>query len=212
VGNRQIVGNFSSLQAVEWESNPPRLGFAVAVANPFGTNWMVERRLAMIAAAPEFTFPLQLFYHSERTQRGEFGDQWFCPQLESTVLPKEKGLLEWKTPQGTSIGLILDESRANYFADPGNHFVAKVAGPLTTITSDDGWIYKYSNARLELVQAPTGRQSDFVYGGSTRSQVIAKGKYDLEWHSPHGTIVEFLPDDTNPQSSLLVDIEKKILS
>ena len=161
-------------RAVDWEFKPPRIGLALAVENPNGTNWMVERRLASITAAPEFSFPLQLFYHSARTERGLFGDQWFCPQLESTLLPRGKDVLVWKTPSGSVVGLFLDETRAFHFVDREKKFLAKVAGIQTTIASNDGWVYTYRNGRLELVQAPTGRQLDFVYKASTLSQVILR--------------------------------------
>lgn len=61
-------------RAVEWEFKPPQVGLALAVQNPNGTNWMVQRRLGTVPGGVEFTFPLQLCYSSVRTERGLFAD------------------------------------------------------------------------------------------------------------------------------------------
>jgi hypothetical protein len=53
----------------------------------------VEYSLGQINASPEFSFPLQLIYRNNREQAGMFGSQWWCPQLESTVLPRGPGVL-----------------------------------------------------------------------------------------------------------------------
>lgn len=161
-------------KAVEWEFKPPRAGLAMVVENPIGGNWLVERPLAKVNSSPEFTFPLQLFYHSARTARGIFGDQWFCPQLESTLIPKGKNVLLWNPPWGGVVALFADESRPNHFLDRKYKHVAKVSGVQTAITSNDGWCYTYRNGHIEMIQAPTGRQLDFVYSASVLSQVILR--------------------------------------
>ena len=170
-----LVVSFQPIaKAVDWEFKPPRMGLALMVENPNGTNWMVERPLAKVNASPELTFPLQFFYHSSRTNRGLFGDQWFCPQLESSVIPKGKNVLAWSPPFGGIMGLFLDESRPFHYVDREKRYLAKVAGIQTTVTTNDGWCYEYRNGRLELIKAPTGRQLDFVYTASVLSQVLLR--------------------------------------
>ena len=158
------------VRAVEWEFKPPQIGLAMAVENPNGTNWMVQRRLGTVPGGAEFTFPLELCYSSVRTERGLFADNWFIPQLESEILPRGKDVLVWTTPWGALEGLMLNEKQV--FADHEKRFSAKVAGNQTTITSADNWLFKYRDGRLELVQAPSGRQLDFVYRVGKLAQVV----------------------------------------
>ena len=92
-----VIGASSSLakaDSVPWEVSPKHVGRALP-----GAGWMDIQELGTVNGSPEFTFPLQLIYLSFRGERGFFGDQWFCPQLESNVLPKQKGVLVWQTPE-----------------------------------------------------------------------------------------------------------------
>lgn len=96
-----------------WRFEPRRLGAALLEGG-----WTVQRSLDVANGCPEFTFPIELIYLSNHTQRSGFGDEWFSPQLESNVLPKGKGVLAWTMPSGGVSGLFADERRASYFSDP----------------------------------------------------------------------------------------------
>lgn len=100
--------------APSWQFAPRRAGSVLIEGG-----WMVDLPLGEIHASPEFRFPLQLIYHNARTDQGGFGAQWFCPQLESRVLPREQGLLVWTMPSGGMIGLFAAENRANKYSDRG---------------------------------------------------------------------------------------------
>ncbi|MEI6351494.1 MAG: hypothetical protein WCP06_10355 [Verrucomicrobiota bacterium] len=152
--------------AVEWEFKPPRVGSVVPPSA-----WMVDRPLATVTISPEFTFPLQLVYFSSRSELGAFGGKWFCPQLESVVLPRGKGVLVWTLPSGSVVGLFAKKSKAGFFADGDHNYLGKVLGPLTTITSRDGWEYVYRNGRLATVHAPTGRQLEYEAAGGNLTQI-----------------------------------------
>ena len=157
-------------RAVEWEFKPPQIGLALTAENPNGTNWMVQRRLGTVPGGVEFAFPLQLCYSSVRTERGLFADNWFIPQLESKILPRGKNVLIWTTPWGAVEGLMLNEKQV--FADHEKKFSAKIAGNQTTIISADNWLFKYRDGLMELAQAPSGRQLDFVYRAGKLAQVV----------------------------------------
>ena len=164
-----LLGSFvigRPVGAVEWEFKPPRVGSVVPPSA-----WMVDRPLATVTISPEFTFPLQLVYFSSRSERGAFGDKWFCPQLESTVLPRGKGVLVWTPPSGGVIGLFVKKNNAGHFTDPEHGYLAKVTGALTTITGKDGWEYLYRTGRLVTVHAPSGRQLEYGFTGGNLIQV-----------------------------------------
>lgn len=157
--------------AVEWEFKPMRVGLVLP-----GSGWAVDRPLASVNISQEFSFPLQLVYLSVRSEKGLFGDQWFCPQLESTVLPRGKNILVWTTPSGNIVGLFTDKGRANVFADREHGFEARVSGELTTISDNDGWQYIYRHGRLATVQAPSGRQLEYSTSSNSLWQVTYRDK------------------------------------
>jgi hypothetical protein len=90
-----------------WAFAPSKVGRALHEGG-----WTVEYALGQISASPEFSFPLQLIYRNNREQAGMFGSQWWCPQLESTVLPRGRGVLVWTMPSGGMVGFKPDERRA----------------------------------------------------------------------------------------------------
>ena len=153
-----------------WVFQPQHFGAALVEGG-----WMIERSLGTINVSPEFTFPLQFIYYSARRQRGDFGDQWFCPQMESNVLPKGKGILVWTQPSGGMIGLFEEGGRATYFSDRSGEWHAKISGLLTVITNAPkggmGWQYNYRSGRLVSIQAPSGRELDYGYTGQNLSQI-----------------------------------------
>ncbi|MFN7141735.1 MAG: hypothetical protein ACK4UN_20630, partial [Limisphaerales bacterium] len=82
-----------------WTFAPSKVGRALHEGG-----WTVEYSLGQINASPEFSFPLQLIYRNNRDQQGMFGSRWWCPQLESTVLPQGRGILVWTMPSGGMVG------------------------------------------------------------------------------------------------------------
>lgn len=131
---------------------------------------METETLATVNGSPEFTFPVQLVYLNFRAERGGFGEQWFCPQLDSQVLPKSKGVLAWQAPGGGMIGLFADEHQPTKFATRGGDWRAKMSGPTVTITSADGWQYLYREGRLQSIVSPMRRELAFSYAGRNLSQ------------------------------------------
>ena len=93
----------------------------------------MEYSLGQISATPEFTFPLQLIYRNNREQTGMFGSQWWCPQLESTVLPRGRGVIVWTMPSGGMMGFKADERRANEFKSFDGNWRARMGGKLLNL-------------------------------------------------------------------------------
>ena len=84
-----IAGPYYGLKrAAPWTFSPPTAGRALQTGG-----WTVDYPLGTVNASPEFNFPLQLVYLTTRSQEGLFGSGWFCPQLESSILPVGKGVL-----------------------------------------------------------------------------------------------------------------------
>ena len=102
-----------ALAADLWTFDPPRMG---RVLQGGDGAWVVDYTLGNFSAGAEFSFPLQLVYLNQRDNRGLFGPHWFCPQLESTVLPREHGVLVWTQPSGAEIALQADEKRVGEYS------------------------------------------------------------------------------------------------
>ncbi len=152
-----------------WEFNPQHVGRALV-----GGGWVEMQSIGTVNGSPEFTFPLQLVYLNSRAQRGLFGDQWFCPQLESNVLPRQKGILVWQTPSGGLIGLRSNPREPTKFADPTGNWQAKLNGSNLVIKNGEGWQYVYTGGRMSAVVSPAGRELDFTYGGRNLAQVTLR--------------------------------------
>ena len=149
---------------------PQRLGSVL----PRGDGWIVDRPIATLSGSPEFTFPLQLVYLSVRTQHGLFSDQWFCPQLESFVLPKGPQAILWQTLSGNEIALFADKQRVGFFRDKSEAWLAKLKGQDIEITNSDGWRFLYKSGRLLSLTSPTGRVLEFSYKGSATTEVTLR--------------------------------------
>ncbi len=92
-----IYIGISSADAPRWDFSVPHIG---RVLDEGG--WYQEYSLGSVNGSPEFNFPLQLVYLSTRANSGMFGAQWFCPQLESTVIPQGAGGFIWQATASRS--------------------------------------------------------------------------------------------------------------
>jgi YD repeat-containing protein len=133
----------------QWEFSPPKAGRAL-----LSGGWMVEYPLGNVSASPDFTFPLQLVYLTTRSQDGLFGDGWFCPQLESSVLPVGKGILLWTTPSGGQVALSQDPDRSYEYRSTDSQWKAKVFPNKQQVVNEEGWEYQYSKGRLVQIVSP----------------------------------------------------------
>ncbi len=134
---------------LSWVYKPPVQGKALLG----GGGWKVEYTLGQVSPSPEFTFPLQLVYLSSRTSTGLFGSQWFCPQLESTLLPFGRGYMAWKTPGNETIYL-REGDRSDEFASGDGQWLAKVSKLRQVLRNQEGWQYTYAKGRLIEVRSP----------------------------------------------------------
>ena len=88
-----------------WEFHPNKTGNVLVEGG-----WSLEYQLGEINGSREFSFPLQLVYQSTKETKGLLGNQWFCPQLESKLVPKGAGFLIWTMPSGGQVGLKISMS------------------------------------------------------------------------------------------------------
>ena len=112
---------------------------------------MVEYSLGQVNASPEFSFPLQLIYRNNREQQGLFGRQWWCPQLESAVLPRGRGIIIWTMPSGGMVGFKEDPKRASDYKSFDGNWRARVTATRVDIVNAEGWKYEYSRGRMDSV-------------------------------------------------------------
>jgi hypothetical protein len=112
---------------------------------------------------PEFSFPLQLVYLTTRNQEGLFGSGWFCPQLESFILPVGKGVLLWSTPSGGQIALQQSPDRLSEYRSTDRLWKAEVSPSKQKVENEEGWEYHYSKGKLEGVVSPSRRMLEFEW-------------------------------------------------
>ena len=150
-----------------WEYDPPCMG---RVQQGGEGAWMVSYSMGAFPAGSEFNIPLQLVYVNTRAASGLFGPQWFCPQLESTVLPREHGVLVWTQPSGMEVGFRADEKHAGEYVSLDE--IWRMCGKENhwAISGEDGWEFVYDQGHLQTVFSPTRRALDFRWeGGAMRA-------------------------------------------
>ena len=143
---------------VAWTFSPPAAGRALQTGG-----WQVDYPLGTVNASPEFNFPLQLVYLSPRSQEGLFGSGWFCPQLESFILPVGKGVLWWSMPSGGQIALQQNPDKNSEYRSTDRLWKAEVSPSKQTVKNEEGWEYHYSKGKLEGVVSPSRRMLEFEW-------------------------------------------------
>lgn len=146
--------------SVGWEFDPPRMGRLLDDGS-----WIHPVRLGSVNGSPEFSFPIDLVYRSTRPGGGPFGPQWYCPQLESRILPRGASQAIWETPWGSEI--LLEKSKSGDFRDRDGRWVADLRAGKQFVKDRDGWVYFYEAGFLQRVASPTGRRLEFTYAGGT---------------------------------------------
>jgi hypothetical protein len=177
--------------APSWSFSPPTAGRALQTGG-----WTVNYPLGTVNASPEFNFPLQLVYLTTRSQEGLFGSGWFCPQLESTILPVGKGVLLWTMPSAGQVALQQNPDKNSEYRSADRAWKAEVFPSKQTVTNEEGWEYRYSKGRLDAVISPSRRMLEF------------------EWQNGRLMGVQFLDIPSNARRLLLVALygEDKRLS
>ncbi|OQA82281.1 MAG: tRNA(Glu)-specific nuclease WapA precursor [Lentisphaerae bacterium ADurb.Bin242] len=184
-----IVGVFIAVTAVAAEnvhflSKPLTAGKASLTENGF----LVSKMLGTANFSPELRFPIQLVYESASEKSGLFGYAWKSPQLESSAVPERDGVL-WTTPWGEKIKffrkqkpekdavkveLYEQEMKASDFFAPYSEWKADTSAPKGKFTESGNWIFSgkrdytgwkftYRDAKLQRIDAPSGRFLQFTY-------------------------------------------------
>ena len=141
-----------------WAFSPPTAGRALQSGG-----WMVAYPLGAMNASPEFSFPLQLVYLSTRSQEGLFGSGWFCPQLESSILPVGKGALVWSMPSGGQVLLQQNPDHNSEYRSQDRAWKAEVSPSKQMVKNEEGWEYHYSKGKLDGVVSPSRRMLEFEW-------------------------------------------------
>jgi YD repeat-containing protein len=144
--------------APSWTYNPP----AAARVQYLG-GWASSYNLGQVSASHEFDFPLQLVYFTGRDQDGLFGSQWFCPQLESSLMPVAKGYLLWTMPSGQQALLEQAAGGQRDFRSQDRLWRAQSSKGRFEISNQEGWQFQYAKGRLAAVISPTRRILEFEW-------------------------------------------------
>ena len=117
---------------LDWTFQSDGVGHVLSDAS-----WAVVRPLEYVEASPEFKFPLQLVWHSQNRRKGLFGSKWYCPQLESTLLPGKENTLIWRMPSGKVMGLYARRGNSTEYI-AGMDWTAKKSGSKVEICNREG--------------------------------------------------------------------------
>ena len=140
--------------------------------------YSITRTLAIANFAPELALPIQLVYDSDNSRTGVFGANWFSPQLESRVFPRDDGA-EWLAPWGEAISFFKKENASGYFA-PYSDWEASGANGNWKIKHKDGWVFDYKDSRLREISSPSDRKLSFDYDGEQLKTVSLNGAAFIE--------------------------------
>jgi YD repeat-containing protein len=152
--------------AVDWQFHPSSSGRVLD-----GGGWYQAYNLGSINASPEFNFPLQLVYINTRVNSGLFGPQWYCPQLESSVVPQGEGIFLWYTPSGAIDVFRADQGSSSDYFDSSHQWFAKFDSSHQLIQNQEGWLYEYRRGHLVAVTSPTNRILAFSWEGDELTNV-----------------------------------------
>jgi YD repeat-containing protein len=158
------------------QAAPPNFTFSVSkMGNALiDGGWSIDYTIAQVNASPEFSFPLQLVYLSTRDGKGLFGSQWFCPQLESTIVPKGPGILLWTDPSGGQAAFVSKPNRPLEFTSMDGKWSASQVGVNYNISNPEGWRFSYVRGRLDSVTSPSGRALQFLGAGTPAQSVLIR--------------------------------------
>ncbi|MFV0415357.1 MAG: RHS repeat-associated core domain-containing protein, partial [Chthoniobacterales bacterium] len=157
--------------AMDWEFKVSGLGRV----QPDGS-WAVIRKLGRIEASPEFSFPLQLVYRSAGRRVGLFGQKWFCPQLETAILPGKKNVLIWSMPNGRAVAFYPKKGSSREFLDGTHEWQLSRQGFKDTIRNNQGWSFLYEKGILRAVESPTEHRLEFTYRNGQLTEVSLQDK------------------------------------
>ena len=144
--------------APSWDYSPPVAGRAVLTGG-----WLLDYPLGSVNASPEFNFSLQLVYLTTRSQQGMFGSGWFCPQLESSMLPVGRGFLLWTMPSGGQVVLQQSPDRSSEYRSADRLWKAEAFPSKEKVSNEEGWEYHYSRGKLIGVVSPGKRMLEFEW-------------------------------------------------
>lgn len=155
LGTALFFAAFSTTLATppSWSFNPSKVGNALLEGG-----WELDYPLGDVNASSEFAFKPQLVYLSTRETKGLFGNQWFCPQLESTLIPKGTDFLLWTMPSGGQVGLHTLQGASSEYVSSNRDWRGSKSGNQIDITNDEGWRFTYTKGVLDQVTSPTGRK------------------------------------------------------
>ncbi len=196
-----ITSGVLAREPLNFVSQPLTAGRASLV----GDGYIFPRTLGEATFSPELRLPVQLIYDSSSESCGLFGYGWSSPQLESSAVPEQNGVV-WVTPWGEKIRFTAKNSVGKkglfslfaskvkgrgYFAlyddweadTPAKGKAAASSGDWTFTSKRKyaGWKFVYRNARLITVSAPSGRSLDFSYAdGGRLSSVAQDGRAQLD--------------------------------
>lgn len=192
-----LVSVAGAVEQIDFSAHPMTAGKAALA----GSGFRYPVTLGTANFSPDLRYPLQLIYNSSSEKPGSGGFGWSCPQIESTAVPQDKGLL-WTSPSGEKFsfqpvkgaddpGLFGKTPQKGVLYALYSHWSArKPAKPdssgdwiIEGTEQNRGWQFTYRAARLQRIAAPSGRSLDFVYEKNQLIRVVQNGQpfIELRW-------------------------------
>ena len=200
------VLSLSAKDAVSFLSKPLTAGKAMLTEN----GYIVSTGFGTANFSPEVRLPIQLVYKSTTQKTGPFGYGWSCPQLESSAVPQQDGVV-WTAPWGeklrfyaksrtdkATLEVYKDQIRGGEFFSPYSDWEASCSASGDKFTGSGdwtfsgkggyrGWAFTYRNAKLTTIQSSSGSIVSFVYNTDGCVSSISQNKQPFVEISYSGT-------------------------
>jgi len=104
-----------------------------------------------------------------------FGQYWWCPLLESCIIPRNERTFALTTLGGHTVYLVADKT--GKFSSGDGRYTASKTSDSTILVEADGWKYRFVNGALKNATRDDGTELEWVSSASGRtSSLVEKGK------------------------------------
>lgn len=123
------------------------------------------RDIGFVALEGTDVLPVRLRFNTAPSTGGSlFGRFWFCPLLESTLIPKSEKALTWINLGGRTITL-RSRKDGTFTSGSGKIVARKISSSEWTLISG-GWTYRYVSGKLRGIRLESGEELEWTFLGS----------------------------------------------
>ncbi len=136
--------------------------------------------IAPLKLADGTTIPVRLLFSTEPfSGTPVFGRFWYCPILESIVIPFNETHFVFRTLGGRQVFLKINEDNPGEMESGDRRFHGRRLTPGKLVITGEGWEYEFINGRLRSAKSDTGVTLDWAYNNGRIRAISDRQKGDL---------------------------------